>query len=174
MKLYTAMSMNGMIAGPNDEMTWLDNIPNPENTDYGYAEFYAGITTTFMGNSTYRWMLEQGFPFPYTQTKNYVFTRNRDCQSNNHVEYINHNVLGRVREIRKRSEGDVWLIGGGELNKLFLENGLVDEIWVFVMPYILGAGKPIFKASMPSVSMTLFHSRIYKSGVCELRYRVST
>lgn len=49
--LYIAASLNGKIARPDGSVDWLEAIPNPEQTDHGYAEFYEGIDTTLQVNT---------------------------------------------------------------------------------------------------------------------------
>ena len=43
LKLYIAASLNGKIATTKGEVDWLDTIPNPEGSDYGYSKFYESI-----------------------------------------------------------------------------------------------------------------------------------
>ena len=50
--LYIAQSADGYIADKAGRVEWLEKIPNPENTDYGYQDFYQDIDTTIMGNRT--------------------------------------------------------------------------------------------------------------------------
>ena len=42
-KVYVAASPDGFIAGPDGELDWLLEIPNPEKSDYGFGDFTAGI-----------------------------------------------------------------------------------------------------------------------------------
>ena len=51
--VYLAMSMDGFIAGPDDDLDWLDEVPHPEGNDYGYGEFMARIDALLMGRRTY-------------------------------------------------------------------------------------------------------------------------
>ena len=36
-KLYIATSLNGKIAKSDGSVDWLESIPNPDKSDYGYA-----------------------------------------------------------------------------------------------------------------------------------------
>ena len=40
LKLYIATSLNGKIAASDGSVDWLESIPKPENSDYGYKKFY--------------------------------------------------------------------------------------------------------------------------------------
>ena len=72
LKLYMATSLDGKIAGSKDDVKWLEEIPNPEKTDYGYYDFYRSVDTTIMGNTTYKMIENFEGKFPYPDTKNYV------------------------------------------------------------------------------------------------------
>jgi dihydrofolate reductase len=54
---------------------WLEAAPNPDQLDYGHADFYGSIDTTLMGNTTYQTVLAFGGEFPYPDKTNYVFSR---------------------------------------------------------------------------------------------------
>jgi len=61
--VYVATSLDGFIAGPDDDLDWLMEIPNPEQSDYGYGEFMAGINALVMGRHTFELVLGFG-PWP--------------------------------------------------------------------------------------------------------------
>jgi dihydrofolate reductase len=62
--LYIAISLDGKIARSDGGMDWLENHPNPNGLDYGYADFLAGIGTTIMGRKTYEEILGFGIDWP--------------------------------------------------------------------------------------------------------------
>jgi dihydrofolate reductase len=45
-KLYIAISLDGKIAKPDRDVSWLDELPKPDHSDYGYAEFLSSVDTT--------------------------------------------------------------------------------------------------------------------------------
>ncbi|MCB0620609.1 MAG: dihydrofolate reductase [Saprospiraceae bacterium] len=169
-RLYIAISLDGWIAKPDGDVAWLDQIPTPEGEDYGYAEFYAGIDTTLMGFNTYREVLGFGIPFPYPDKTNYVFTRQTDQADTEHVKFITADPATFLRELRTGPGADIWLIGGGQLNSALLQHDLIDEMWVFVMPIVLGHGIPLFAPPLPEKQLTLLHHQTYPSGVTLLKY----
>ena len=61
-------------------MDWLESIPNPDKSDYGYSEFYNSIDTTIQGFNTYDQIIKWGIEFPYADKKNYVLTRKTGLQ----------------------------------------------------------------------------------------------
>jgi dihydrofolate reductase len=45
----------------------------------------------------------------------------------------------------KQNEGkDIWLVGGGQINQLFLNANLIDEMIISIQPVVLGEGLPLF------------------------------
>ena len=43
----------------------------------------------------------------------------------------------------------LWVIGGGNVASQFADAGLLDEVWVTVVPVGLGSGKPLFDRRVP-------------------------
>jgi len=163
--LYTASSLDGYIAGPNHDLDWLF-----DDDDYGYHSFYDSVSSTLMGNATYRLVLTFG-DFPYKDKENFVFTRNSELKNNEHVQFVSANISGFVRDLKSQQGSDIWLIGGGQVNTLFLNNGLIDEMIISVHPVILGKGIPLFPAVDEPVQfkMSTFHK--YKSGLVQITYK---
>lgn len=169
-KLYIAMSLNGKIARKGGEVDWLEAIPNPAQTDYGYQEFYKTIDTTIMGKKTYNQIMSWGIDFPYAGNKNYVFTRNSEIKNTEHVNFVSENHIDLIREIKNKDGKDIWLIGGGNLNSLLIEENLIDEMIVFVMPIVLPNGIDLFDSFKTDKSIVLKSSKSHSSGVIELKY----
>ena len=142
-RLYIAASLDGFIAGPGGEIDWLDA---GGDADYGYAAFYASIDTTLMGNETYKQVLTFG-AFPYPTKTNYVFTRGAPPPDTAHVRFVSGDIAGFVRDLKEAPGADIWLVGGGQLNTIMLEAGLIDEIILTSFPLVLGWGIPLFAPS---------------------------
>lgn len=170
--LYIAASLNGKIADANGNVDWLNKIPNPENTDYGYSEFFSNIDTTIQGNRTYEQILGWGIEFPYQGKKNYVLTNDTGLADNENVEFITGNHVETIRKIKQSEGRDIWLIGGGQANTLLLSAGLIDEIRLFIMPIILHAGIDLFTGMPNETMLELVETKKYASGVVDLRYQL--
>ena len=171
-KLYIAISLDGKIAGPNDEVDWLDKLPNPDKLDYGYHEFYTSMDTTIMGRKTYDMIETFGGEFPYPNTVNYVVTRDEQLKDNENVKFINDDMMPFVLSLKEREGKDIWLVGGGQLNTSFWNAGLIDEVMVFVMPIVLGEGVDLFGQWPKTQELKLIDSEVYSTGVCKLVYEV--
>jgi dihydrofolate reductase len=170
--LYIAASLNNKIATPDGSVAWLDEIPNPEKTDYGYAEFLSSIDTTIQGYNTYQQLVDWGIEFPYKDKKNYVFSRKPDRFNNGYVEFITEDKIEYFRALKNTEGKDIWVIGGGQINTIFLNAGLIDEIRLFVMPVILSGGIDLFDEVPLATKLNLISSRTYNSGVVENTYQI--
>lgn len=170
--LYIAISLDGKIAGPEDDVKWLEELPNPDKSDYGYHDFVQSVDTTIMGNTTYQWIRRQPVPFPYPDTKNYVLTRSEQ-ESNDEVTFLSKDIPGFIEQLKQREGKNIWLIGGGGVNQVCLDAGLIDEMRVFVMPVILGEGVPLFAEGYERSGVRLISSKTYSSGVVELVYALN-
>jgi len=170
-KLYIACSLNGKIAKKDGDVEWLNKIPNPDNTDHGYAQFYDSVESTIQGYKTYKQILDWGIDFPYKGKKNFVLTRNKNLENTENVEFVTNNHIAFVKDIKKQKGKDIWLIGGGQINTMLWNEKLIDELIVFIMPIVLSEGIDLFESVPEEGMLQLFDSKVYASGVVEMRYR---
>lgn len=172
-QLYLAMSLDGKIAKPDDDVSWLDEVPNPNNSDYGYYSFYENIDNVIMGNSTYRFIQNSGVEFPYKGKPCYVFTRDQSLINNEDVQFISQDVVEFVKDLRDNSDENIWLAGGGQINTLLSNADLIDELIIFVMPIVIGDGIPLFGEGLNKRMLTLKSCNTLESGATELIYKFS-
>ena len=171
-RLYIAMSLNGKIARPDGSVDWLEAIPNPDKTDYGYAAFYEEIDTTIQGYNTYQQLLSWGIPFPYSGKTNYVLTRKKDVENTEEVIFVKEDPIKFIQEIKQQEGKDIWLIGGGEINTLLLNAGLIDELELFIMPIILPEGIDLFGGIPEETSLRLLKTKTFSSGAARITYDI--
>lgn len=139
--LYIAVSLDGYIARPNGAVDWLDDVEG--DGDNGYSEFYIQVGTVVMGRKTYEEVLRLTDEFPYAGKACYVLSRkNHDHQPD--VTFTDEELGSLVSRLKEQSDGYVWLVGGGQLVKQFLEKKLIDEIELYIIPKLIGEGIPLF------------------------------
>ncbi len=161
-----AMSLDGYIAGPNGEIDWI--IMDPE-IDFG--AIYAQFDTILVGRRTFEPMVKAGQP-TIPGVKTFVFSSTLRQQDYPDVTIINEKIEQTVAALRAESGKDIWLFGGGELFRRFLEVGLVDTVEVAVMPVLLGGGIPLLPTTSKETKLKLTGHRIYKSGIVILEYDI--
>jgi dihydrofolate reductase len=75
-----------------------------------------------------------------------------------------------VERIKRESENNIWLVGGGKVVTQFINEGLLEEMMLFYIPVFLSRGIPLFAAVTSAPSLTLVNSKAYPSGVVRLHY----
>lgn len=171
-KLYIATSLDGFIARENGSIDWLTKYENNPETDYGYSEFYASIGKVLMGRKTYEQALEFG-EWPYREKKSYVFTRQKEpTRRENNVEFVSEDIGEFVRQLKRNTEEDIWLVGGSQIIKVFFEENLVQDLILFVVPIILGSGIPLFDHIGKEIGFRTGRVERYENGLVKLEYEV--
>ena len=171
-KAYIAISLNGKIARADGRVDWLDAVPNPDQLDYGYMEFYNSIGTTIQGYTTYAQVIGWEIDFPYADKKNYVLTRKQGLKPSEYVEFISENHIDFIKELKKQDGKDIWLIGGGQVNTMLLNENLIDELIVHIMPIILPDGIELFELIPKETALKLVESKSFPTGVVGLKYLI--
>lgn len=166
---YTASSLDGFLATPDQSLHWLLEQDIDENGPMNYDAFIAGIGAVVMGATTYEWVLEHAGPWPYPQPT-WVFThRELPAPPGANIRFVRGDVRSVHAEMTAVArERDLWLVGGGELVGQFADAGLLDEIWVQYAPVTLGAGAPLLPRPLDLELMDVARNRAFLCG----HYRV--
>jgi dihydrofolate reductase len=62
-------------------------------------------------------------------------------------------------------------MGGGEVARDFLKADLVDELYLGIVPTLLGEGIPLFPAGFPQRDFALIENKSYSKGLISLKYK---
>lgn len=166
-RLFIASSLDGYIARSSGVVDWLFT-----DADYGYTEFFSQIDTVLMGHKTYQQVLEFG-DYPYPGKRGIVFSKQRQGEKDQNVEFIGQNVGRFIQDLKHQSGQDIWLVGGAELIHFFLKNKLLDELMLSIHPIILGQGIPLI---LPDESLQTFlhfkQVQCYPSGLLQVIYNL--
>lgn len=165
--LYIASSLDGYIATPSHDITWLY-----DDQDYGYTQFYNSIDSLIMGRKTYDVINSIGV-FPYKDKECFVVSTG-EHSDNSYVQFITQKIVSKIKDLKKnKSKGNIWLVGGSQIIDFFLEHHLIDEIIVSVHPVLLGAGIPLFKErEEDSIQLELIDTKTFSTDLVQLHYEV--
>lgn len=170
-KLYIAASLDGYIARPDGDLDWLMEFSNPSKEDYGYKDFFESVDTVIMGGRTYRDIICMDVVWPYTDKTTYVVTRNPIMVKEN-INLITKNIIETIHQLREENGKDIWLVGGGELITMLLNQDLVNEMIITYIPVILGNGIPLFPNNPKESKWNLVENKGYKNGVLQVQYKI--
>jgi dihydrofolate reductase len=76
-----------------------------------------------------------------------------------------------IGELKAKPAGELQVHGSGTLIRFLLENDLVDEITLLIVPVILGQGARLFPDAGPDIALDLVQSRTDSKGVTIQVYR---
>lgn len=142
--VYIATSLDGFIADSNGGLDWLMNVPNPEGSDFGFAEFMERVDGLIMGRNTFEKVLTFG-EWPYNK-KVFVLSNsltNIDDKLKDKVEIINGKLKALLKELNERGFSNLY-IDGGRVIQNFMNEDLIDEMIITRVPVLLGSGIPLF------------------------------
>lgn len=167
---YIAASLDGMIATEDDSLDWLFKYDDMELGEHDYRHFLKRIRTVVMGRGTYDFLARDPSPWPYSGQRTYVVTSRPIAAPKGPLE-VRSDVDALIAELRALDDGDVWMLGGGKLQMAFMERGALDEIEIYVIPELLGAGRPLFPSTGLRASPTLISATALDKGCVRLHYR---
>ena len=124
------MSIDGYIARRNGAM---DYLVIDEEGEALMADFFAKIDTTIMGRKTAAAtakMRKSGEIPEMPGISNYVFSRRWKPGKRDGFEVVSGSLTAFVRKLKRRKGKDIYLGGGGQLCRSFLQEDLVDELFI--------------------------------------------
>ena len=139
--------------------------------DFSMAEFFASIDTGIMGRKTYEVAKAQGEGGFGPKLKTYVLSRTLPPGEREGRIFVNVSPEALVQEICQTKGKDIWLMGGGEIARDFLQADLVDELHLGVVPVLLGQGLPLFPAGFPQRNFELSENKSFFHGLVSLKYK---
>ena len=60
------------------------------------------------------------------------------------MQFVSGDITTFVYSLKEQPGKDIWLIGGGQINTVMLNAGLIDEMILTAFPLVLGEGIPLF------------------------------
>ncbi len=161
--LYNAISLDGFIAGPNDDTDWVDD-------DIAYFSEAKKVGAVITGRKTFD---PNGEEYTVPDCVNYVYTKTPDRYKNReNVKFIG-GAPGRVlEEVKRNGFESVLVVGGGECNYSFLQADLIDELILDIHPVFIGSGTKLFGTNSVNPKLELISTKKINNGIIQNRYKV--
>lgn len=162
--MYMGMTLNGYIAKENDDTPW----PKEEWESYhAISKKYRAI---IIGRRTYEIMLKdnvfQNIGNPFT----IVLTRKK-LKAGQNVAFVN-SAKEAIKTAADMGFSKVLISGGGAVNTSMIKKGLVDEIYIDIVPMLFGKGVKLFSEDHFESNLKLTAIKRLSKQVIQLRYRV--
>jgi dihydrofolate reductase len=163
--LGLGISLDGYIARLDGSVDFLF-MPK----DYSMAGFFSSIDTAILGRKTYDVAKAMGGGFG-GNVKYYVMSRTLPAGEREGLIFTRESPAALLEKIRMHKGKDIWLMGGGELARDFLKADLVDELYLGIVPVLLGEGLPLFPSGFPQRNFALVENKTFSRGLIALKYR---
>jgi len=170
--VHIATSADGYIARSDGDLEWLTSRPAPAGF-YGISAFMQSIDTKVLGRKTYDASVRMGAKFD-SKTRNIVFSHQPALLgAPPSVECTNEPIRPFVNRLRERGGKDIWLMGGGEIIAAFLDEQVIDEFIISVVPAFIGDGIRLIARRHRHVPLSLRSTERFEDGLVQLRYDVA-
>jgi dihydrofolate reductase len=160
--LFIAVSKDGFIADKNGGVEWLDSYNNIEGEDCGYHAFYESIDGIIMGSRSYEQILGFG-EWIWPGKPAFVFTTKSLKVERSEIVLVHEDVATFMNGLQSSGHHqNLWLLGGAELIKSFVDLSLIDECIITIIPAVLGEGIPL---PLPYEDFKLIQTKECKAGI---------
>lgn len=178
-----ALSVDGLIAGKDGDMDWLNHQPPAtDGGDMGFAEFLTGIDVMIMGRNTFDTVVGFG-PDQWAYGDLPILVWTRDVHKVQIPEWIQEKKSVTVRsaaspqalweELESTAKYRRVYIDGGKTIQSFLEAGLIHELSLTRVPVLLGEGTPLFSGGNPKmIKLKHVSTKSYDNGMVTSKYTI--
>ena len=177
-RVYIATSIDGFIAGPGDDLSWLpsdEELAETASVDdgaLGYEEFIAGIGALLMGRATYDVVRGFDVPWPYGDRPVLVATRRSlDEHPPATVRAVDGPIAELVEAARSAADGKDVYLDGGNLIRQAAESDLIDDFTITIAPIALGSGHPLFAGMGKRYPLDIVSHHRHPGGMLQIRVR---
>lgn len=163
--LYLGQTINGYIANENDSTPW---------SKEEFTAFHSAITgakNIIVGRRTYQIMKKYdefkkcGNPFIVIVTKSSKFRSTGKSA-------VANSPSGAIKILKSKGFKVAFMSGGSKVATSFMQQGLINEIWIDIEPLIFGNGIPLFQISKLNVKLRMTGTKKISKNTIQLRYKV--
>jgi dihydrofolate reductase len=176
---YTASSIDGFIADPENSLDWLFQFSEETGMEDQYPKFIADVGAMAMGSTTYEWIanytgfLSDPSKWEYAIPTWVFSSRDLPRVEGPDVRFVSGDVAAIHKEMLQAADGkNVWLVGGGDLVGQFHDQGLLDEVIIGMASVFLGSGAPLLPRRIVTPPLQLLEVSQFGADFAMLRYAV--
>ena len=184
LKLHVAMSIDGCIAGPNNEMDWIDFTWNDKLREYE-DRLHEPVDTIILGRKMTNEFIsywsnvmnkpedpEYSFAKKMMETPKIVFTKTLIKSEWPNTKIATGDLKDEITKLKSQDGGDIIVYGGASFDSSLIKENLIDEFYLFINPVAIGNGRTIFKDLKEISKFNLIESIAFDSGTVLLHYEV--
>ncbi|MCG9881645.1 MAG: dihydrofolate reductase family protein [Bacteroidia bacterium] len=169
--LYIACSLDGYIAKPNDDLSFLKMVEK-DGEDYGYAEFTREVDTIIIGRKTYDYVVKEIGSDHYDNGERDVYVVTRTARPKQGKTTFYTGSLGElIGKLKSEIGKNIYCDGGSEVIYELMKLDLIDEYIISIIPILLGNGTKLFQENRPEQAIELVNVKSFETGLTQLYYR---
>jgi dihydrofolate reductase len=178
-------SLDGFVAGQKGEMDWIKL--NEEMFDF-IATMTTQADTALYGRVTYE-MMQSYWPKAgqqpnatkhdiehsawYNKVSKVVLSKTISETGLDNTIVISNHLSEHINQLKGQDGKNILIFGSPRASQSLLNEGLIDEFWLFVNPILLGQGMPLFKDITGTTKLKFVESKTFGCGVIALHYEKS-
>ena len=162
--VFLALSLDGYIAGENDDLSWLEPYSTDPPEQTGYSALMASIDAMVLGRNSYD-VVTSFDPWPYAGKRVMVLTH-RDMPVVHGAETWNGPLENLLEKLWREGCRHIYLDGGAAVRQ-GMDLDVVDAFTISWVPVVLGKGIPLFTPGMTERNWSLRESRALPSGLLQ-------
>lgn len=176
------VTLDGFVAGPNGEMDWII-LDDEMFKSVGKLTDKADIA--LYGRKTYE-MMDAYWPTAannpaatehdlehsewYSRVLKVVLSKTITKSGLNNVNIIKDDVIENIIKLKQGKGKNILIFGSASVVHTLFNNNLIDDIWLFVNPVVIGTGIPLFKSTTETIKLKLRSSKKFSCGVVSVHY----
>jgi dihydrofolate reductase len=168
--MWNLVTLEGFFEGPNKwDLDWHEHVWGDELQRFSLEQQKTTDALLF-GRVTYEgmaahWSTAKGATAEFMNSvPKVVFSRTLDRAQWNNTRLVREDAAAEVAKLKNAPGQNLYVFGSAELSATLMQHDLFDEYRLCVVPVVLGAGTPLFKASAERKRMTVREARRLNSG----------
>lgn len=180
LKLQVQISLDGYIAGTNNEMDWM-TMPWSKDIEKYVEELTKPVDTIVLGRKLAEgfiphWAgvaadpnnLEQQAGKKFTDTPKVVFTKTLEKADWDNTTLAKGDLADEINKIKNEQGNDIMVYGGSDFVSNLIKENLIDEFHLFVNAAAIGEGMPVFRQR---TDLKFVRSQAFDCGIVVLVYK---
>ena len=168
--LYLAVSVDGYLADERGGVDWLVGDGSEPDAPGSYPAFLETVDAIVMGWTTYHQLVTELSPdhWPYEGRPCYVVTHRNEAPRKD-ITFWRGALTDLVDQLKEVHRGNIWICGGASVAGQLLKAGRIDQLWLSIIPTVLGKGVRLFPELPQELPLKLVKTEHW-NGIVDLVY----
>lgn len=106
----------------------------------------------------------------YNQVDKIILSRTLKGKTIKRARIVSENIASEIQQLKNANGKEIIMFGSPSASHSLMREKLIDELWLFVNPILLGQGIPLFKDIKDRMNLKLISNHALASGVVCLHY----